>query len=279
MRLRELKRKLYIIARDRLDEADLEVRLMVSLATGIDALGQLTEPDREISESEAAEAERLLRLRLEGVPEAYLAGHKEFFGLDFMVTEDVLIPQPDTEILVESAIEAARRFDRPRVLDLCTGSGCIGTSIAFNVPSADVFMSDISEKAASVARRNFETIVGRKAEVRVGDLFDPWSGMMFDVIASNPPYLTAAWYEETGIEVKHEPRLALLDSAADGLGIIERLVQEAMPHLAAKGALLIESDYRQTDAVRAIMQEHGLSCIETIKDLSGKQRCTRGFLF
>ena len=280
MILRELKKKLYLRAiSENMDEADLEVRLVLTMATGLDSIGQIMYPEKELTKEEIAKAEELLDKRLSGIPEAYLSNRKEFYGYEFYVDENVLIPQPDTEILVETSIEVLRKMDNPRVLDMCTGSGCIGTSIRMNVPEASVSLGDISPEALEIARRNYRNITGEEADARLGDLFEPWKGEKFDFIATNPPYVTRAWYEDVDREVKNEPKLALLDYAEDGLDIIRRIIIDSKSMLENAGALIIESDYRQCITIRRFMEDNGYRDIRTMKDLAGRERCTIGFLF
>ena len=280
MILRDLKKALYIRAKsENMDEADLEVRLILTMATGLDSIGQIIHSDRELSIDEIAEAEELLEKRLSGIPMAYLSHRREFFGYDFYVDENVLIPQPDTEILVETSIDVLKDMKAPRVLDMCTGSGCIGTSIRMNVADARVSLSDISPEALEIARRNYEEITGERADARMGNLFEPWHGEKFDFIATNPPYVTTAWYEDVSEEVKNEPKLALLDYAEDGLDIIRRIIRDSKDMLNEGGALIIESDYRQCITIRTIMENNGYRDIRTMKDLAGRERCTIGFLF
>ena len=262
-----------------MDEADLEVRLILNMATGLDSIGQIMEANRELTPSEIKKANELLDKRLRGIPEAYLSHTKEFFGYSFYVDENVLIPQPDTEILVETSIEVLKKMDSPKVLDMCTGSGCIGTSIRMNVPNSKVSLSDISPEALEIAKRNYRDITGEKADARLGDLFQPWIGEKFDFIATNPPYVTTAWYEDVSEEVKNEPKLALLDYAEDGLDIIRKIIIDSKAMLNEGGALIIESDYRQCITIRRFMEENGYTSVRTMKDLAGKERCTIGFLF
>ena len=279
MILSQLKKELYLKARSvDMDEADLEVRLILTMATGLDSIGQIMEAGRKMTDEEIEKAKDLLDKRIQGIPEAYLSHSKEFFGYPFYVDENVLIPQPDTEILVETSIGVLRKMESPRVLDLCTGSGCIGTSIKMNVPNAEVMLSDISPEALEIAKRNYRNITGKEAEARLGDLFSPWKGEKFDFIATNPPYVTTIWYEEVSEEVKNEPKLALLDYAEDGLDIIRRIISGSKTMLNEGGALIIESDYRQCEAIRTLLEDEGYSGIQTFKDLAGKERCTIGFL-
>ena len=269
MRLSELKKELL----ERTEGTD--ARIIIHLSTGLDAIQQIVQYDKEVSPEEQAMAYSLLERRLSGTPMAYITGEKEFYGHAFMVTKDVLIPRPDTETLVETALELSKRFGNPRILDLCTGSGAIAASISYAL-SQPVSMSDISPKALSVAEGNYLRITGRAPSSRLGSLLDPWKGSEFDIIATNPPYLTDIWYEETEIDVKAEPKLAFIGGGDDGLDIIRTIIADAPSVLAPDGFLTIECDYRQTGICGSLLESSGFSDIHTVKDLAGKERVVYG---
>ena len=210
MTIRELRKELLSAA-----EA-VDTRLILRLATGLDDIHQITESFREVTEEEEKKARELLRRRLSGEPMAYITGEKEFYGHTFSVSPAVLIPRPDTETLVDTVIKLAGSFREPRILDLCTGSGAVAASVAAALGIA-VRMSDISQAALSVAESNYSRITGMKAEARCGDLLSPWDGTVFSIIASNPPYLTDKWYEDTDKDVKAEPENAFIGGGEDGL--------------------------------------------------------------
>ena len=269
MKLRELKAEF-------LNEIDaVDVRMIIRMASGFDDIAQIVHADDEIDADTEAKARRILGKRLSGTPMAYITGEKEFYGLPFSVNEDVLIPRPDTETLVDAAIECASSFENPRILDLCTGSGAVGTAIAHTL-SVPVALSDISEKALRTAAENYSRITGREPEARLGSLFEPWEGVSFDIIATNPPYVTDKWYEEVDKDVKTEPKLALIGGGDDGLDIIRKIIAEAPEHLNDGGYLLIECDYRQIALCARIMKQAGLGHIAVKKDLAGKERVIYG---
>lgn len=269
MRVRELKRELLA----RIDS--LDVRIIMRIATGLDDIHQLTEADTSLSDSEVAMARELVERRLSGTPMAYITGEKEFYGLPFRVTKDVLIPRPDTETLVDIVLGYARRYENPRILDLCTGSGAIATTLAHSL-GIPVAMSDISEKALAIASCNYERNIGAAPDARLGSLFEPWRGERFDIIATNPPYLTQSWYEETDKDVKAEPSLALLGGDEDGLGIIRSIISLSPDYLNEGGVLAIECDYRQTESCARILRNEGFSEIAVAKDAAGKERVVHG---
>lgn len=269
MRLRELKARLLASAEP------VDARIILHLATGFDDIAQIMHSDDEVSAESVADAMDLLERRLSGTPMAYLTGEKEFYGLPFRTDEHVLIPRPDTETLVEAAIARARDFSSPRILDLCTGSGAVGTAIACTL-SVPVALSDISPEALEIARENYRRNTGSEADARLGSLFSPWEGSAFDVIASNPPYLTEKWYAETDKDVKMEPRLAFIGGGEDGLDILREIIPGSLAYLATGGWLLIECDYRQTAECARIFQSSGFAEIGIEKDLAGKERVVYG---
>ncbi|MBR2571261.1 MAG: peptide chain release factor N(5)-glutamine methyltransferase [Clostridia bacterium] len=205
-----------------------------------------------------------LERRLTGEPLQYIEGFAWFMGHRFLVTKDVLIPRPDTEILAEEAIRLAG--DRnPAVLDLCTGSGAIACSVALACTGAQVIASDISPNALRVAKENAREL-GAKVEFLQGDLFEPVRGAKFGLIACNPPYLSAEDMRCLSGEVRHEPRLAL-EGGEDGLAFYRRIAEEVRDYLVPGGALLLEVGAGQAQAVLAL-----LGGGRTIRDFNGIER-------
>ncbi len=205
-----------------------------------------------------------------GRPIAYLTGTKEFFSLTFRVTPDVLIPRPETEVLVERTIHLVRHSAGAlgSILDVGTGSGCIAVALARNLPDVRIGASDISEAALAVARDNAERLgVAERIDFRCGDLFEPWpAGEPFDVIVSNPPYVAADQAADLPATVRaYEPHEALFAGAA-GLDVIGRLAAEAPGHLTADGHLLIEVAFDQAPRVGALLDESGWNAIVAYKD-------------
>ncbi len=274
MRLKELKEELLRLSQA-LPNPSLETSIIIEKATGIDKIHQLTERDREISPSEAEASLSMMKKRASGYPMAYITGEKEFYGHTFKVTEATLIPRPDTETIVEETIRIAKKSNNPMILDLCTGSGAIAASVAYEL-NCDVQLSDISEKALEIAIYNYESITGRKAIAKLGDLLSPWKGYSFDIIASNPPYLTKEWWEETEEDVKKEPVLALISDEDDGLEIIKRIISESKEYLKKGGYLLLEGDYRQMESCARILINSGFTDVNIVKDLAGKNRVVYG---
>ena len=271
MRVAELRRELL----KNIEAVD--ARIIISLATGLDDIHQITESGKEITDEEKDKAFSLLAKRLSGTPMAYITGEKEFYGHVFSVNHATLIPRPDTETIVERAIEIAKTIEKTRILDLCTGSGAIGASIAYAL-SSDVALSDISEDAIEMASGNYERICGKAPDARVGSLFEPWHGEKFDMIVTNPPYLTDKWYEDTDKDVKAEPVAAFIGGGDDGLDLIRCIIEKSPEFLSEHGYLLIECDYRQIALCGNLLRTRGFSSIGIDRDLAGKERVIYGRL-
>lgn len=211
-----------------------------------------------------------------GRPIGHLTGKKEFFSLEFEVTPEVLIPRPETEVLVERVIHLVRHGEDElrSILDLGTGSGCIAISLAKNLPDVAMFACDVSPTAIEVARRNAAHHgVLNRIGIRLGDLFEPWEpDRRFDVIVSNPPYVAESEAASLPANVRDfEPHGALF-AGTDGLDILRRLIVTAPQHLTAGGHLLTEMAYNQAAAVRSLLDETGWRDIVTYRDDLGHER-------
>lgn len=218
--------------------------------------------------------EVLLSKRSKGIPVQYLLGIQNFYGYDFFVNENVLIPRADTEILVNEALNLAK--ENSKVLDLCTGSGCIAVSVKLERSDLKVSASDISEGALSIAKLNADY---NNADITFyqGDLFDAINEK-FDVIISNPPYIETEEIEKLENHVKDfEPRNAL-DGGISGLDFYERIFKEATDYLSEHGVVAVEIGYNQAEAVSDIAGRNGFVNIRVIKDLSGLDRVVTAVL-
>ena len=224
----------------------------------------------------------MVREAAAGKPISYLTGTKDFFSLTFEVTPDVLVPRPETEVLVERAIDLVRKRLMPgrdpaapplEILDLCTGSGCIAVALARHLGAARLLASDSSEPALGVARRNAARHgLSERIEFRRGDLFECWEGQAFDVIVSNPPYVGADEPASLPITVRDfEPHVALF-AGPDGLAILRRSAEQAAGFLRPGGRLLLEVGYRQAEAVRQLLEDCGWDDIVTFRDHSQHER-------
>lgn len=258
----------------RLPLEPLENRILVGHALGLSRVALITESQRELSAAEVAQAEALVARRVAGEPVAYIVGTREFYGLPFQVSPAVLIPRPETEHLVELALE--RMPPRARVLDMGTGSGAIAVAIAHARPDAQVTALDRSAEALAVARAN-----AAANNVAVRFLKSDWFAALadderFDVIASNPPYVAAGDAHLAQGDLRFEPTGALTDHA-DGLQALRAIAAGAPTHLAAGGWLLMEHGYDQGAAVRQLLQRD-FDQVQSWRDLAGIERVTGGKL-
>jgi release factor glutamine methyltransferase len=219
--------------------------------------------------------DKSLKRRLSGECVAWILGRREFRGLEFAVTPEVLVPRPDTEILVEAALEFIDSRGSPghlALLDLCTGSGAVAVSLKHERPGLSVCASDISPQALDLARKNTRKLLGKADGIKVikSDLFDRISGF-FDLIVSNPPYVPSALLDTLAVEVRREPRIAL-DGGPDGLDLIRPIIAGAPEHLRPGGGLLLEADPGQIPAITALVTQGGYGDIRVFQDLSGQDR-------
>jgi release factor glutamine methyltransferase len=210
----------------------------------------------------------LLDRRLRGEPIQYIVGETEFFGLPFKVTPHVLIPRPETEHLVEKAIELAHFRAAPRIVDVCTGSGAIAVALARALPTADITATDLSDAALTIARENAH-LNGVDPRIRFlqGDLLAPVADERFDLVLANPPYVPTIERDSMSVEVRdHEPALALF-AGVDGLDIYLRLISDAPSVLVPGGFLVLEIGYGQARAVEGLLAAAGFTHIGFIPDL------------
>jgi len=253
--------------------AALEMRLLLGHALGLSRVQLITQSERTLTAAEAAALGALLQRRLAGEPVAYLLGTREFFGLAFEVTPAVLIPRPETELLVELALQRAAHG--ARVLDMGTGSGAIAVALAQARPDLRVSALDASAAALAVARRN---AARHQAGVRFlqGDWYGALAhGERFDVIVANPPYIVAGDAHLAQGDLRFEPIDALTDHA-DGLSALSTIIAGAGAHLHTGGWLLMEHGYDQAPAVRARIAAAGLAEAQSWLDLAGIERVSGG---
>jgi release factor glutamine methyltransferase len=240
-----------------------------------------TDYERVLGEKELAAYRALVQRAAEDEPIAYLTGRKPFFNLEFEVTRDVLIPRPDSETLVENVLQFFRHqpgMESPRVLDLCTGSGCIAAAIAHHHKTATLTATEISPPAAAVARRNFERLgLGQRISLFEGDLFEPLTRMVdllpFDVIVSNPPYIPSGQIPTLDKSVKDfEPMLAL-DGGPDGLNFHRRILAESPTRLVPGGHIFLEIAFDQGDQVTQLAADYpAFQEVRILKDAGGRDR-------
>ena len=250
----------------------LENRILLCHALGLTRVGLITQSERTITPDEAARLNALVARRVHGEPIAYIVGRREFFGLDFAVSDAVLIPRPDTELIVELAIE--RLPPQGRALDMGTGSGAIAVALAYSRPDAHVTALDVSTAALDVARAN---ATSNAVNVRFlqSDWFAALGDERFDLIASNPPYIAAGDAHLAQGDLRFEPVGALTDHA-DGLSALRTIITGAAQHLNPTAWLLLEHGYDQAAAVRALLSKAGYSHVQSWRDLGGIERTSGG---
>ena len=278
------------------DTARLDAEILLAHSRGCQRIQLYTAYDEPLADAVRATMRDLVQRRAQAEPVAYLVGHREFFSLDFRVTRDVLIPRPDTETLVIEIIEGVKTLVTSRsstsesaravrVLDLCTGSGCVAVAVAKNCQSTkcdiEIVATDISPAALTIARENAAAHkVDDLIEFLKGDLFAALTpDVKFDIIAGNPPYVPTAEIDTLGPEIaKHEPRLAL-DGGPTGLAVFDRLIAAA-PQYAAPGALfLMEMSPEQAEPLQQRLLAHGgYTDVSVRKDLAGRPRVLKARL-
>ena len=221
-------------------------------------------------------ADALLRRRLEGEPVAQITGRREFWSRDFLITPDVLIPRPETELLVEQAL-ATDQPDGARVLDLGTGSGCIAVTLACERPRWQVTATDRCPAALAAARDNARRLEAENLEFLEGRWFEPLTGRRFDLVVSNPPYIAAEDPHLDRGDLRFEPRPALV-AEDNGLADLDWIISGARSHLEPGGWLMLELGHDQAAAVRERMTRSGFGQVELVCDGAGIQRVARGRL-
>ena len=252
----------------------LENRILLCEATGLTRVQLITQGDRTLTPAEAGRLDDLVARRLRGEPIAYIVGRREFFGLDFQVGPAVLIPRPDTELIVELSLERLPE-NAPRLLDMGTGSGAIAVAVAHTRPDADVTALDVSPDALALAQAN---AAANGARVRF--LHSSWFDALdaaetFDVIASNPPYIASGDRHLSEGDLRYEPVGALTDHA-DGLSALRTIIAGSPRHLVPGGWLLLEHGYDQAAAVRALLLDAGFTDVQSWQDIAGIERVSGG---
>jgi release factor glutamine methyltransferase len=249
----------------------LDATILLAEAVGISKERLIADLPEPLADSAYAAFKGFLERRLRGIPVSYIRGRKEFWGLDFLVDERVLVPRPETESLVECVVELVREGPAPRRLhDCCTGSGCIAIACARTLPALEVSVSDVSAAALEVCAANSHRLLGRELPATLSDLLEAVSGR-FDVITANPPYLTDGEVNAMAERNWPEPRLALA-GGSDGMSVARLLLRQAPAHLTAGGSLLVEIAPDQAGTLWADLEEAGYERIRVIRDLSGRDR-------
>jgi release factor glutamine methyltransferase len=244
-----------------------------------------TDFDRVLDEKDLACFRELVKRAAEQEPIAYLTGKAHFFNLEFEVTPDVLIPRPDTETLVENVLQLARRtsgFETPRVLDLCTGSGCIAAAIARHHPNSTIVAIELDPKALQIAQKNIEILgLSQRIALLQGDLYEPLASDVdrnpFDMIVANPPYIATANIASLDRSVRDYEPVQALDGGLDGLSFHRRILAGAPPRLRSGGRVFLEIAFDQGEAILALSKDcPELEDFRVLKDHAGNDRVLTG---
>ncbi|MCK5154609.1 MAG: peptide chain release factor N(5)-glutamine methyltransferase [Spirochaetales bacterium] len=257
------------------DTPFLDAMVLLSYVLNISKEKLLASYPDKISQSDEDSFFNILKKRMLNQPVSYLTKQKEFYGLKFYVDENVLVPRPDSETLIETAIAILKETSREKtILDLCTGSGALAITLKHTLPEINIKCSDLSTEALEVCKKNCRIILGEELETIESDLFDNINGK-FDMVITNPPYLTD---EETDLMMSNdwpEPGMALR-GGKDGLDFIRKIITGAPDYLEKNAYLLIESSIDQTESIKLLMESGKFHKTMIIKDLSGRNRVTLG---
>lgn len=239
----------------------------------------IAHPEYELNDSEEKHFQQLIVRRANREPFQHITGKQEFYGLDFEVNSDVLIPRPETELIVENAIEILQKIEKPRFCEVGTGSGCISISILHNASKATAIGLDVSEKALKITRRNAEKHeVLARLQLKISDVFAVLADEKFSLIVSNPPYVPSEDISGLQAEVRDfEPIIALTDGK-DGLSIVENIVENSPKFLYSKGFLLMEIGFSQAEKVRQMFSAEIWQAAEILPDLQGIPRMVKAQL-
>lgn len=262
------------IARGRIGAVD--ARALLRHASGLRHAQLAARPEIELDPQVWLRFQALVARRAAGEPVAYLVGWREFYGRRFAVTPDVLIPRPETELLVDLALQAVG--PRPaQVLELGTGSGVLAITLALELPNATLTATDVSPAALEVARGN-AAVLGVRVRWVESSWYSALDGERFDLIVSNPPYIAPDDPHLGQGDLRFEPRAALVGRGATGAGDLEQIARDAPAHLNVLGRMILEHGWAQGSAVRTCLAEAGFGAIETTRDIGGNERATAGML-
>ena len=266
-----LSKGMIMLKGNNVDSPKLKARLLLQYILKKPRQYLIVYDNQEVGKKEQWEYFVNIEKLTNGVPLQHITHQQEFMKMDFYVDENVLIPRPDTEVLVEEVIQIAKKIQNPKILDLCTGSGAIAISIAKNVPNAELYAIDISQKAIDVAKKNAKEL-GAKVKFIKSNLFNKMEKMKFDIIVSNPPYIKKDIINSLSKEVRKEPELAL-DGGIDGLDFYKKITEQAIEYLKFGSYLCYEIGYDQKDDVIDIINKHeNYSNTYCKKDLGGNDR-------
>lgn len=267
-----LKKEINNLKQNNIENSTLKAKILLANILKVKKEYLLIHSEEQVKQEDKIKYENCIKELIKGKPLQYITNKQEFMGLNFYVDENVLIPQPDTEILVEKAIEIAETTQKNKILDMCTGSGCIAISLAKNINNVQITAVDISNNVLNVANKNaINNNVENKIKFINSDMFSNIKEK-FDIIVSNPPYIETETINKLEIAVQNEPHLAL-DGGIDGLKFYNIIANNAFKYLNKNGYLLLEIGYNQQKSVTQLLQNTGkYTNIETIKDLGGNYR-------
>lgn len=257
------------------DSPRLDAELLLVYVLGENRSYVYSHPEILLSSKQIDHYERLLQRRHGGEPLAYLIGIKEFWSLPMLVTQQVLVPRPETELLVEKALACFPPEQTIRAADLGTGSGAIALALAHERPHWQLIATDISKPALKLARSNAKALALQNVKFLSGHWFAPLKNLCFDLIICNPPYIDRCDPHLDQPELGYEPRQSLV-SGDHGLRDIRHIIKAAPPHLFQNGFLILEHGYNQGASVRKLFEQRGFSAVSSQQDLSGQERASMG---
>lgn len=274
-----LKNAYELLSEKGIAEPRREASSLMAFTLGKDVSFLIAHPEYKLGSSEQEKFEVSLNRRANHEPFQYITGKQEFYGLDFEVTPDVLIPRPETELIVENALKILSDIESPNICEVGIGSGCILVSTLKNSPTASGIGSDISDKALKVAESNaIKHEVINRLDLRISNVFEGLNSQKFDLIISNPPYVPAKDIETLQAEVRYfEPKIALTDGST-GLTIIQKLVDESPKYISPGGYLLMEIGFNQSARVETMFSHDIWQAVEFIDDLQGIPRMLKAKL-
>lgn len=272
-----LKKSIEYLQNKGIENPKIDTELIFSEVLKLDRMMLTLSFTRKIKEEEKEIIREMLRKRaVEKIPVQYILGYEGFYGRNFKVNKNVLIPRPETELLVEQCIKMAVEKNSKTILDIGTGSGAIAITLAKELPNAKVLACDISEEALEVAKENGKLLEANNIKFEKSDVFSGVKFKEFDMIVSNPPYIPKEEYETLQVEVKmHEPSLALTDNK-DGLYFYKKISREAVDYLKQEGILAFEVGYNQGEEVRELMEKAGFKNVLVLKDYQNLDRIVIG---
>jgi release factor glutamine methyltransferase len=254
-----------------------EANSLLAFALQKDKTFLIAHPEYVLSREEETRFRELLQRRARREPFQHITGRQEFYGLDFVVSRDVLIPRPETELIVENAVGILKNKENPAFCEVGVGSGCISVSILHEIKTATATGFDVSEKAIEIAQLNAESNgVANRLKLEISDVFSNLRNEIFDLIVSNPPYIPRQDIEALQPEVRNfDPLTALTDGSGDGLSIIEKIIRESPEFLKSGGFLLLEIGFNQAAKVREMFRAETWQSVEILPDLQGIPRMVR----